>query len=101
MRKDDRSLRARSMPALDRAARQQIDGVEINGGLAELLTDERDKIVIHPSRAQPLRATRRRRLDIVSDSDPGPGLLLMRQHTLYAELHIAEAGRPYAAWRAL
>src|SRR4030095_10947861 len=56
-RNGDRSLRARRMSALSRAACQQINGVKINDGLMELLTEKRYEIVINSPGAQTVRAT--------------------------------------------
>jgi len=58
LRNGDRSLRARGMSAISRAACQQIYGVNINDGLIEFLTEKRDEIVIYSPSAQPVRATR-------------------------------------------
>src|SRR5947209_13560921 len=95
----ERGLRARSVARLGRAPGEQVDGVEVEVGLAELLADEREQGVVDAARAETFRGARRGELDVVGDGEAGARARLVLQDGLDAELRVARARHARAAGR--
>ena len=92
-------LRARSVARVRSASGEQVDGVEVKVGLADVFADEREQEVVEAACAETTLGARRGELDVVSDGDAGARAGRVLQDGLDAELRVARARRARAVGR--